>query len=65
MKKAAILLMAMALLWLPARGARPRVPSVTMIGVNYGDVAPGVFQITLTDGYVFNGILLDGSINIQ
>jgi hypothetical protein len=39
--------------------------SFTMVGVNYGDVAPGIFQITLTDGYVFNGILLDGSINIQ
>jgi hypothetical protein len=36
-----------------------------MVGVNYGDVAPGIFQITLTDGYVFNGLLLDGSINIQ
>jgi len=39
--------------------------SFTMVGVNYGDVAPGIFQITLTDGYVFNGLLLDGSINIQ
>jgi Beta-propeller repeat len=39
--------------------------SFTMVGVNYGDVAPGIFQITLTDGYVFNGLLLDGNINIQ
>ena len=39
--------------------------SFTMVGVNYGDVAPGIFQITLTDGYVFNGLPLDGSINIQ
>jgi len=38
--------------------------SFTMLAVNYGDVAPGVFQITLTDGYSFAGSVVSGGINI-
>jgi hypothetical protein len=36
----------------------------TMVSVNYGDVAPGVFQITLTDGYSFMGSVVSGGIDI-
>lgn len=36
----------------------------TMVSVNYGDVAPGVFQITLTDGYSFIGSVVSGGIDI-
>jgi hypothetical protein len=38
--------------------------SFTMVAVNYGDVAPGVFQITLTDGYSFVGSIVAGAIDI-
>ena len=38
--------------------------SFTMLAVNYGDVAPGAFQITLTDGYSFVGSVVSGGINI-
>ena len=37
----------------------------TMIAVNYGDVAPALFQIVLTDGYTFTGTLVSGWIDIQ
>ncbi len=37
----------------------------TMVTVNYGDVAPGVFQITLTDGYSFIGSIVTGGIDIH
>jgi hypothetical protein len=37
----------------------------TVVAVNYGDVAPGVFQIILTDGYSFIGSVVSGGINIQ
>lgn len=36
----------------------------TMVSVNYGDIAPGVFQITMTDGYTFTGSVVSGAINI-
>jgi hypothetical protein len=39
--------------------------SFTMVAVNYGDVAPGVFQITLTDGYSFIGSIVTGGIDIH
>jgi hypothetical protein len=38
--------------------------SFTMLAVNYGDVAPGVFQINLTDGYSFIGSVVNGVIVI-
>ena len=38
--------------------------SFTMVSINYGDVAPGVFQITLTDGYSFIGSVVSGGIDI-
>jgi hypothetical protein len=38
--------------------------SFTMVAVNYGDVAPGVFQITLTDGYSFVGSVVSGGTDI-
>jgi beta-propeller repeat-containing protein len=37
----------------------------TMVAVNYGDVAPGVFQITLTDGYSFIGSIVSGGVDIR
>jgi len=37
----------------------------TMIAVNYGDVAPPLFQIVLTDGYTFTGTLVSGWIDIE
>ncbi len=37
----------------------------TMIAVNYGDVAPAIFGIVLSDGYSFTGNILSGGINIQ
>jgi hypothetical protein len=37
----------------------------TMVAVNYGDAAPGVFQITLTDGYSFIGSIVTGGIDIH
>jgi hypothetical protein len=37
----------------------------TMVAVNYGDVAPAVFQITLTDGYTFIGSVVSRALNIQ
>jgi hypothetical protein len=37
----------------------------TMLAVNYGDVAPGVFNLTLNDGYTFIGTIVDGTIDIQ
>ncbi len=39
--------------------------SFTMVAVNYGDVAPGVFQITLTDGYSFVGSIVSGGVDIH
>jgi len=33
--------------------------------VNYGDVAPGVFQITFTDGYSFIGSIVSGGVDIH
>jgi hypothetical protein len=37
----------------------------TMLAVNYGDVAPGVFNLTLSDGYSFIGTIVNGTIDIQ
>jgi hypothetical protein len=37
----------------------------TMVAVNYGDVAPAVFQITLTDGYTFIGSVVTGAVDIH
>jgi len=37
----------------------------TMTAVNYGDVAPGVFNLTLSDGYAFIGRVIDGFIDIE
>ena len=37
----------------------------TMVAINYGDVAPGVFNLTLSDGYTFIGTIVDGTIDIQ
>jgi hypothetical protein len=37
----------------------------TMITVSYGDVAPGVFNLTFSDGYAFIGSVVDGSLDIQ
>jgi hypothetical protein len=36
----------------------------TMVSVNYGDVASGVFQITLSDGYSFIGSIVTGGVDI-
>jgi hypothetical protein len=37
----------------------------TMVAINYGDVAPGVFNLTLSDGYTFIGTIVNGTIDIQ
>ena len=37
----------------------------TMVAINYGDVAPGVFNLTLNDGYTFIAMIVNGTINIQ
>jgi len=37
----------------------------TMIAVNYGNSAPPLFQIVLTDGYTFTGTLVSGTIDIE
>ena len=36
----------------------------TMVSLSYGDVAPGLIQITLTDGYSFIGSIVSGGIDI-
>ena len=37
----------------------------TMIAVDNGDLAPGIFTLLLTDGYSFTGNLINGTIVIQ
>jgi hypothetical protein len=36
-----------------------------VLAVNYGDVAPGVFSIAMSDGYTFAGSIVDGLIDIE
>ena len=51
---------------LPLTGLHNGLPvSFTMVAINYGDVAPGVFNLTLSDGYTFIGTIVDGTIDIQ
>jgi hypothetical protein len=37
----------------------------TMIAVDHGTLAPGVFMLALTDGYSFTGTLVNGSLVLQ
>jgi hypothetical protein len=37
----------------------------TMIGVDHGALAPGVFMLTLTDGYIATGSLINGTLVLQ
>lgn len=37
----------------------------TMIAINFGDVAPGVFNLTLSDGYTYIGSIVNGTLDIQ
>ena len=37
----------------------------TMIAVDYGELAPGVFTLVLSDGYTTTGNLTNGTIVIQ
>ena len=37
----------------------------TMIAVDHGNLAPGVFTLVLSDGYSVTGNLINGSIVIQ
>jgi len=39
--------------------------SFTMVAINYGDVAPGVFNLTLSDGYTFIATIVNGTIDIR
>jgi hypothetical protein len=36
-----------------------------VLTVNYGDVAPGVFSIAMSDGYSFAGSIVNGIIDIE
>jgi hypothetical protein len=47
-------------------GTNNGVPvAFTIVGVDSGLVAPGAFSITLSDGYINSGNLLDGSITLR
>jgi hypothetical protein len=37
----------------------------TMIAVDYGDLAPGIFTLLLTDGYTITGAVVNGTLVIQ
>jgi hypothetical protein len=39
--------------------------SFTMIGVDYGNVTPGVFMLVLSDGYSVTGSLMNGSLIVD